>query len=104
VAELGVFYGHAACALARFAQAYAIGSTGCVIRGAAFVSPSHDQVRLDVEAWAPLVQPGGWIVIDDYVRAFVDGPRRVGDELVARGDFDCAFSWSDSPFLRKPSG
>lgn len=63
----------------------------------------YDQVRLDVEAWAPLVEPGGWIVIDDYVWAFGDGPRRVGDELVARGDFDCAFSWSDSLFLRKPS-
>jgi len=31
---------------------------GAWIRGAGFVSPSHDQVRRDVEAWEPLVQPG----------------------------------------------
>lgn len=61
----------------------------------------YDQVRLDVEAWEALVQPGGWIVIDDYVWVFGDGPKRVGDELLATGRFDCAFTWSDSLFLRK---
>lgn len=61
----------------------------------------YDQVRGDVAAWEPMVQPGGWIVIDDYVWVFGDGPKRVGDELLDRGDFDCAFTWSDSLFLRK---
>jgi hypothetical protein len=61
----------------------------------------YDQVRLDVDAWEPMVQPGGWIVIDDYLWAFGDGPRRVGDALLARGDFSRAFTWGDSLFLCK---
>lgn len=61
----------------------------------------YDQVRRDVEAWEPLVQPGGWIIFDDYQWAFGDGPRRVGDELLETGRFDCAFAWSDSLFMRK---
>lgn len=61
----------------------------------------YDQVRRDVEAWEPLVQPGGWIVFDDYLWAFGDGPRQMGDELLATGRFDCAFAWSDSLFMRK---
>jgi hypothetical protein len=61
----------------------------------------YDQVRRDVDAWEPLVMPGGWIVFDDYQWAFGDGPTRVGDELLETGHFDCAFAWSDSLFMRK---
>ncbi|MCO4099394.1 MAG: class I SAM-dependent methyltransferase [Gemmatimonas sp.] len=61
----------------------------------------YDQVRRDVEAWEPLVRPGGWIVFDDYDWTFGDGPKRVGDELLATGRFERAFVWSDSLFMRK---
>lgn len=37
----------------------------------------------DAQAWTPHVKPGGWIVFDDYVWAFGDGPRRVGDAFLA---------------------
>jgi hypothetical protein len=61
----------------------------------------YDQVRSDVCAWEPLVRPGGWIILDDYIWAFGDGPKRVGDELLASGRFDCSYTCSDSLFLRK---
>ena len=44
------------------------------------------QVRGDVENWAPRVEPGGWIIFDDYDWAFGDGPRRAADDFVARND------------------
>ncbi len=34
-----------------------------------------------------MVMPGGWVVMDDYLWPFGDGPRQVGDELLdAWGD------------------
>jgi len=41
-----------------------------------------DHVREDVRLWTPLVMPGGWVVLDDYLWPFGDGPRVVGDELL----------------------
>lgn len=61
----------------------------------------YDFVKRDVEVWAPFVMSGGWILLDDYVWAFGDGPRLVGDELLATGMFDMTFSASDTLFLRK---
>ncbi|MCO7226140.1 class I SAM-dependent methyltransferase [Pleionea sp. CnH1-48] len=61
----------------------------------------YDQVCLDIETWAPYVMPGGWILLDDYVWAFGDGPQRAGDELLASMNFEVAFSASDTLFIRK---
>ena len=44
---------------------------------------SYESVQADVKAWQDFVVPGGWIVIDDYIWAFGDGPKRVGDEFIA---------------------
>ena len=41
-----------------------------------------DQVEADAALWTPYVQPGGWIVFDDYVWTFGDGPRRVADAFL----------------------
>jgi hypothetical protein len=43
---------------------------------------AYDNVAADAAAWTPHVKPGGWIVFDDYVWAFGDGPKRVGDAYV----------------------
>ena len=43
---------------------------------------AYEQAETDVRLWAPYVRPGGWIIIDDYVWAFGDGPRRVGDAFL----------------------
>ena len=43
---------------------------------------SYENAKADVEAWAPLVTQGGWIIIDDYRWPFGDGPQRVGDDFL----------------------
>lgn len=42
----------------------------------------YDQVAADARLWTPWVRPGGWIIFDDYVWAFGNGPRRVGDAFL----------------------
>lgn len=61
-----------------------------------------EHVREDAAAWIPLVKPGGWIVIDDYVWAFGDGPRRVADAwLGAHWErVDVAFVMGTALFIR----
>ncbi len=44
----------------------------------------HPAVREDCELWLPLLKPGSWLILDDYVWAHGDGPRRVGDDLLER--------------------
>lgn len=63
---------------------------------------SYDNVRLDIEIWSDLVVPGGWIVIDDYLWPYGDGPKRAGDEfLVTRFDsIELAFVMGGVLFLR----
>lgn len=61
----------------------------------------YDHVCRDIHLWAPLVVPGGWVLLDDYVWAFGDGPKRAGDELLSTGNYDVAFTMSDTLFLRR---
>ena len=61
----------------------------------------YDHVRRDVELWSPYLAEGGWLLLDDYVWAFGDGPRRVGDELLGSPLYDSAFVSGDTLFLRR---
>lgn len=61
----------------------------------------YDHVRRDVELWSPYLAAGGWLLLDDYVWAFGDGPRRVGDELLDGRLYDSAFVSGDTLFLRR---
>ena len=61
----------------------------------------HDHVRHDVEVWSPWLKPGGWLLLDDYVWAFGDGPRQVGDALLNDPAYDSAFVSGDTLFLRR---
>lgn len=61
----------------------------------------EDFVRQDVELWTPHLAPGGWLLLDDYVWAFGDGPKQVGDTLLTTGHYDIAFVSGDTLFLRK---
>ena len=61
----------------------------------------YDHVRNDVETWSPHLVTGGWLLLDDYLWAFGDGPRRVGDELLASPLYDHAFVSGDTLFLRR---
>lgn len=44
---------------------------------------SYANAQSDVASWRDLVMPGGWIIIDDYIWPYGDGPKRVGDEFLA---------------------
>ncbi len=44
---------------------------------------TEGQARRDCDLWAPHVAPGGWIIFDDYVWGFGDGPKVVADAFVA---------------------
>lgn len=44
---------------------------------------SYEAAKADMEAWSGRVVPGGWIVVDDYVWPYGDGPKVVGDEYLA---------------------
>lgn len=54
---------------------------------------AYDSVAADAAAWIPHVKPGGWIIFDDYVWAFGDGPKRVGDAFLASDADRIAFSF-----------
>jgi hypothetical protein len=45
-----------------------------------------DAVRSDIARWRKWVQPGGWIVFDDYCWSFGDGPRIAADEFCREFD------------------
>ncbi len=61
----------------------------------------YSHVRQDIEAWVPLVLPGGWVLLDDYRWAFGDGPKRAGDELLSGNSFEQAFTLGDTLYLKK---
>jgi hypothetical protein len=44
---------------------------------------TYDAAKADVESWVPFVIEGGWIIIDDYIWSFGNGPQRVADEFLA---------------------
>lgn len=49
------------------------------------IDGNHDylSVAADVAKWVPKLAPGAWLVLDDYCWPHGDGPRRIGDELLA---------------------
>jgi hypothetical protein len=63
---------------------------------------SYDSARADVLAWADLVLPGGWIIIDDYIWPYGDGPQRVADEFLRSrlSIIDCAFVMGSALFIK----
>lgn len=60
-----------------------------------------EEVTQDVDTWLPQLMPDGWLLLDDYLWAFGDGPRKVGDALLADAQFDLAFVCADTLFLHK---
>lgn len=62
----------------------------------------YDSVSRDLALWVPRLAAGAWLVLDDYVWAHGDGPRRAGDELLAAaaGRIDRAFACGKALFVR----
>lgn len=43
---------------------------------------AYESVNADLQSWLGGVISGGWVIIDDYIWPFGDGPRRVGDAFI----------------------
>lgn len=63
---------------------------------------SYEAARDDVQAWIGHLVAGGWVIIDDYVWPYGDGPKRVGDELLAAHQerIDSAFVMGTALFVQ----
>lgn len=50
------------------------------------IDGNHDytKVQQDCDLWLTLLAPQGWLILDDYLWAHGDGPRRAGDALLER--------------------
>jgi hypothetical protein len=66
---------------------------------------AYESAKADVEAWCGMVVSGGWIILDDYVWPYGDGPRRVGNAFLeaAREHISTAFVSGAALFIRLSS-
>lgn len=62
----------------------------------------YDCVKRDCELWLGRIQPGSWLVLDDYIWAHGDGPYRAGNELLnEQADrVECAFVCGKALFVK----
>jgi len=63
---------------------------------------AYDAVKTDIAAWGRFVAVGGWIIFDDYMWPYGDGPRRVGDAFLETecGRIETAFVMGGALFIR----
>lgn len=68
------------------------------------VDGNHDyaKVKLDCDLWLPLLMPGAWLILDDYLWIHGTGPRRVGDDLLEKHskNIDRAFVCGKALFIK----
>jgi hypothetical protein len=64
---------------------------------------AYASVKADLVAWCDSVMSGGWIVVDDYLWPYGDGPKRAVDEYISdnEGRFEVAFAMGGALFLQK---
>ena len=43
---------------------------------------ADDAVQTDINSWSGFVADGGWIIFDDYMWPYGEGPKKVGDEFL----------------------
>ncbi len=63
---------------------------------------SYTAVKADVVGWQGFVMPGGWLVIDDYLWPYGDGPKRAGDEFLVENSkrIEAAFVMGGALFIQ----
>jgi hypothetical protein len=63
---------------------------------------AYEAAKTDITAWGNFVIAGGWIIIDDYVWPYGDGPKRVGDEFLEsnRSRVSTAFVMGTALFIQ----
>jgi hypothetical protein len=43
---------------------------------------TYESVKTDIDSWGKFVADGGWIIFDDYLWPYGDGPKKIGDEFI----------------------
>ena len=63
---------------------------------------SYAAARADILSWSGFVVESGWIIIDDYIWPYGDGPQRAGDEFLSdhRNRIDAAFVMGSALFIQ----
>ncbi|MBV8679103.1 MAG: class I SAM-dependent methyltransferase [Aquitalea sp.] len=64
---------------------------------------SYRSARADIDAWAKHILPGGWIVFDDYIWPYGNGPQKAGDEFMMENleSIELAFVMGSALFIKK---
>ena len=62
---------------------------------------NYKSVKADIASWSGFVIEGGWIVLDDYLWPYGDGPRKAADEFLIENhhNIDCAFVMGGAIFF-----
>lgn len=63
---------------------------------------SYAAAKADIASWSGFVVDGGWIIVDDYIWPYGDGPQRAGDEFLAENKdrIDVAFVMGSALFIQ----
>lgn len=63
---------------------------------------SYVAAKADIASWSGFVVDGGWIIVDDYIWPYGDGPQRAGDEFLAENKdrIDAAFVMGSALFIQ----
>jgi hypothetical protein len=69
------------------------------------VDGNHDETAAvrDLHDWTPRVVKGGWVIVDDYVWPFGDGPKVAADQLLDgwKGRISRSFALSGALFIQR---
>lgn len=72
------------------------------------IDGNHDyaQVKIDCDLWLTILASDAWLILDDYLWAHGDGPKRVGDSLLLsrKQDIERAFVCGKALFVKFGSG
>ena len=63
---------------------------------------SYAAAKADIVSWSGFVVKGGWIIFDDYIWPYGDGPQRAGDEFLLENHdkIDVAFVMGSALFIQ----
>jgi len=63
---------------------------------------SYAAAKADISSWSESVMRGGWIIIDDYIWPYGDGPQRAGDEYIEANirHIDVAFVMGSALYIQ----
>jgi hypothetical protein len=67
---------------------------------------AYEAVKADIGSWEGFVSEGGWIIFDDYIWPYGDGPKKVGDEFLEdnRSRISTAFVMGTALFIQLSLG